>query len=502
VTTQPQPASAADAKAAPGTAHHPHHQLTFAALTVSALAFSVMQSLIIPALPSLEHSLHSSADAVAWLLTGYLLSAAICTPLLGRVGDMLGKKKVLVLILVVLTLGTLVSALATTFPIMLAGRIITGAGGAVFPLAFGIIRDEFPRERVVGGIGFLSSVLGVGVGLGIVLAGPIIVHLNYHWLYWVPLAICVVAVVTTVFFVPESPIRTPGRINTTGALLMSGWLVAGLVAVSEGPTVGWGKPAVIGLFVVAAALIPLWIRSENHSPTPLVDMKMMRIPEVWTTNLCALLFGFGMYVLFTVVPQFVETPTRYHYGLGATVTQSGVDLFPFAVAMLVVAPLTGRLSGAFGARRVLLAGCLFSASCYVVLVFWHAHTWQILIAAALLGVGIAMGYAAMSNLVVEAVPQSQTGIATGMNTNIRNIGAAVGAGVATSFVVSTLLANGTPAQHGYILAYVVSAFAMVIAAGTALLIPRHPVHEVNDADAASARAGGPAAVVATAAGIE
>ena len=212
-----------------------HYQLTFAVLTLSALAFSVMQSLIIPALPSLEHSLHASADAVAWLLTGYLLSAAICTPILGRVGDMMGKERVLAAILVVLTLGTLISALATTLPIMLAGRIITGAGGAVFPLAFGIIRDEFPRDRVVGGIGFLSSILGVGVGLGIVLAGPIIVHLNYHWLFWAPLVLCVIATVMTILFVPESPIRTPGRINTAGALLMSGWLVAGLLAVSEGP---------------------------------------------------------------------------------------------------------------------------------------------------------------------------------------------------------------------------------------------------------------------------
>ena len=479
-----------------------HYQLTFAVLSLSALAFSVMQSLIIPALPSLEHSLHSSADAVAWLLTGYLLSAAVCTPLLGRVGDMLGKERVLVAILVVLTLGTLISALATTLPIMLAGRIITGAGGAVFPLAFGIIRDEFPRDRVVGGIGFLSSILGVGVGLGIVAAGPIIVHLNYHWLYWAPLVLCVVATVTTILFVPESPIRTPGRINTTGALLMSGWLVAGLLAVSEGPTIGWGDPWVIGLFLLAAVLMVLWIRSENQSTSPLVDMKMMRIPEVWTTNLCALLFGFGMYVMFTIVPQFVETPTRNHYGLGASVTQSGLDLFPFAAAMLVVAPLTGRLSAAFGGRRVLLSGCLFSASSYVVLVLWHAHSWQILIAAGLLGIGIAMGYAAMSNLVVEAVPQSQTGIATGMNTNIRNVGGAVGAGVATSFVVSSLLRNGTPAEHGYLLAFVVSALALLVAGGTALLIPRHPVHEPTGAELAGAISGGAAAVVGSASGVE
>jgi MFS family permease len=227
-----------------------HYQVSFAVLSLAAMSYSMLQSLVIPALPSLEHSLHASADAVAWLLTGYLLSASIATPILGRVGDMLGKEKVLVVVLLVLSAGTLLSALATTLPVMLLGRVIQGAGGAVFPLSFGIIRDEFPARRVVGAIGFLSAILGVGAGLGIVLAGPIIVHLSYHWLFWIPLVPCLAAAMATVVFIPESPIRTPGRINVTGAVLMSGWLSAGLLGVSEGPVIGWGDPRVIGLFVL------------------------------------------------------------------------------------------------------------------------------------------------------------------------------------------------------------------------------------------------------------
>jgi EmrB/QacA subfamily drug resistance transporter len=450
-----------------------HYQVSFAVLSLAAMAFSLLQSAVIPALPSLEHSLHASSDAVAWLLTGYLLSAAIATPILGRVGDMLGKEKVLLVVLVVLSVGTLVSALATTLPIMLIGRVIQGAGGAVFPLSFGIIRDEFPPKRVVGAIGFLSSVLGVGAGLGIVLAGPIIVHLNYHWLFWIPLIMCLLAAVATVIFIPESPIRSPGRINVVGALLMSGWLVAGLLAVSEGPIIGWSRPAVIGLFVLAIVLLVWWVSAENRSASPLIDMKMMRIPEVWTTNLAALLFGFGMYVMFTIVPQFVETSARHGYGFSASVTQSGLDLLPFALAMLLVAPLTGRLSTAFGSRRVLLAACCFSAASYVVLVLWHEHTWEILVSSALLGIGVAMGFASMTNLVVEAVPQGQTGVATGMNTNIRNIGAALGAGIATSVVVGSLMPDGIPTEHGYILAFIISAAALVVAAGATLVIPRH-----------------------------
>src|SRR5262249_22007859 len=145
---------------------------------------------------------------------------------------------------------------------------------------------------------------------------------------------------------------------------------------------------------------------------------------------------------------------------GASVTQSGLDLLPFALAMLVVAPLTGRLSVRFGSRRVLLAACVFSAASYLVLVPWHAATIDVLIAAALLGVGVAMGFSSMTNLVVEAVPQTQTGVATGMNTNIRNVGAALGAGIATSIVVGDLLRDGVPAEHGYVVAFAVSSVAL------------------------------------------
>jgi EmrB/QacA subfamily drug resistance transporter len=450
-----------------------HYQATFAVLALAAMAFSLLQSDIIPALPSLEHSLHASADSVAWLLTGYLLSAAIATPILGRVGDMLGKERVLLLVLVVLSVGTLLSALATTLPVMLAGRVIQGAGGAVFPLAFGIIRDEFPPERVTGAIGVLSSVLGVGAGLGIVLSGPIITHLSYHWLFYIPLVFCLAAAIATGLFVPESPVRSPGRINVVGGLLMSAWLVSGLLGVSEGPTLGWSDPVVLGLFALTAVFLAWWVTYESRAANPMIDMKMMRITEVWTTNLAALLFGFGMYVMFTIVPQFVETPAAKGYGFGASVSQSGLDLAPFALAMLLVAPLTGRLSAAFGSRRVLLAACCVSSVAYVILIVWHTHTWDVYLSAACLGTGIALGFASMTNLVVEAVPVTQTGVATGMNSNIRNIGAALGAGVATSVVVGSLLADGSPAETGYRNAFVVSAVAMLVAAGATLAIPRH-----------------------------
>ena len=203
-------------------------------------------------------------------------------------------------------------------------------------------------------------------------------------------------------------------------------------------------------------------------------MNMMRIPAVWSTNLAALLFGFGMFVMFITVPQFVQTPAHEGYGFGASVTQSGLFLLPFAMAMLLVAPLTGRLAIAFGSKPLLFVGAVFSAASYGFLAVADSQPWNVYVAAGLLGMGIALGYASMANLIIEAVPANQTGVATGMNTNIRNIGAALGSGIATSIIVSNLLPGGFPTDHGYTVAFVVSAASLVIAALAALTIPNRP----------------------------
>src|SRR3954447_1712031 len=198
-----------------------------------------MQSLVVPALPNIQKSLHTSETSVSWMLTAYLLSASVATPIIGRLGDMYGKERLMMIILAVLSFGTLVSALASSIVPMLLGRTIQGAGGGIFPLAFGIIRDEFPRERVSQGIGLMSSLLGVGGALGVVMAGPIIQNLNYHWLFWLPLVAIVAATVMTHLFVPESPIKSPGHINWTAATLMSAGLVIVLLSISKTTSWGW-----------------------------------------------------------------------------------------------------------------------------------------------------------------------------------------------------------------------------------------------------------------------
>ena len=222
-------------------------------LALGGCAYALLQSLVVPALPVLQHDLHTSTSGVAWVFTSYLLAASVVTPIAGRLGDMFGKKRVLVIALAGLAAGTLLAALATSLPLMILARTIQGLGGAIFPLAFGILRDEFPPQRVAGGIALVSGLLGIGGGLGIVLAGPILQHLSYHWLFWIPLVVTSVATVAAIVLIPESTIRAPGIVHWLGGALLSAWLVALLVAVSEGADLALGLAARrLGLFIVSA----------------------------------------------------------------------------------------------------------------------------------------------------------------------------------------------------------------------------------------------------------
>jgi EmrB/QacA subfamily drug resistance transporter len=453
-------------------AHRQHYGLTFAVLALAGGTFALLQSLVAPALPEIQRDLHTTATAVAWVLTAYLLSASVFTPILGRLGDMFGKERMLVVALVVLGLGTLVAALATSIEVMIAGRVIQGCGGAVFPLAFGIIRDEFPRERVAHGIALISAILGIGGGLGIVLAGPIVDAFSYHWLFWFPLVAVVIATVATLLFVPESPIRAPGRINWLGAALLSAWLVALLVAISEGSSWGWGDPRTLGLLAAAAVLVAAWVWAESRSPEPLVDMRMMRIRGVWTVNAAAFLVGAGMYTSFILIPELVEMPTSTGYGFGSSVTQAGLFLLPSTMAMLLVSPLAGRMTARVGARLPLLIGSLCTAGAFAFLAVAHSQKWEFYAGAALLGVGIGLAFASLANLIVEAVRPDQTGVATGMNTVMRSIGGSVGSTIAASVIAGTVTAAGLPTEAGFTTAFAIACAACLLAAGAALAVPR------------------------------
>jgi EmrB/QacA subfamily drug resistance transporter len=448
------------------------YNLTLAVLVLSALAYALSQTLVAPALPEIQRELHTTTTMVTFVLTGYLLSASVATPIAGRLGDMFGKERMLVVTLAVFGLGSLVAALSHTIGMLIAGRVIQGAAGAVFPLAFGIIRDEFPPEKVATGIGLISATFGIGGGAGLVLSGVIVDHLSYEWIFWLALISAAVAVVATLLFVPESPIKSPAKIDWGGAALMSLGLVALLVAVSEGNTWGWSDARTIGLIALSAVVLVVWIRYERGVEQPLVDMEMMRERAVLTTNLTALLVGFGMFGSFILIPKFVEIPTAAGYGFGASVTEAGLFLLPSAAIMLFAGPVAGFLGTRFGSKLPLLLGTGVATFAFLFLAAFHSSRASIYVASVLLGVGIGFAFASMANLIVEAVEQRQTGVATGMNTIMRTIGGSLGGQIAASIVAGHVSsATGLPTESGFTAAFLLSGAGVAGAFACALAIP-------------------------------
>jgi MFS family permease len=447
--------------------------VTLAVLSLGAMAYSLLQSGVAPALPNIQHSLHSSETGASWVFTAYLLSASVGTPILGRLGDMYGKEKWLLYTLAGLAAGTLLAAVASSLPMLIFARVVQGFGGGIFPLAFGIVRDEFPRERVAGAIGLLSALLGIGGGLGVVLAGVIVKTLDYHWLFWIPLVAIVAAAILTWRLVPESPIRVPGRVNWAAAGLMAIGLSTVLIAVSQTARWGWGSPRTLGLVGGGTVVLGLWVAVELRSRDPLVDMRMMRLPGVWTTNLAAFLLGAGMFSSFILIPQFVETPASSGFGFGASITGGGLFLLPATIMLMVVGGLAGRVAARFGSKRALVAGSAFAMASFGMLVFLHVDPWNFYLSTALLGVGIGLAFAAMGNLIVEAVPPEQTGVATGMNTVLRTVGGALGAQIGATLIAGNIV-HGHAAEHGYNLAFLVSAIALLLGIVASLAVPGRP----------------------------
>ena len=367
--------------------------------------------------------------------------------------------------------------LATTLPVMIVARVIQGLGGAIFPLSFGIIRDEFPRDRVASGIALISGLLGIGAGLGIVLAGPILAHLDYHWLFWIPLVLIVITTVATVVFIPESPIRAPGTINWAGAILLSLWLVCLLLAISEAPTWGWLSARVIGLVVLAAVVAYVWVKAELRSPSPLVDMQMMRLRGVWTTNLTRLPDRLRDVQLVRADPPVRRDAEIDRLRLRVVRDAGGALHDPVddddAGLGAGRRPGVDALRAEGAARDRVVPDTLVA---FVLLTLQHSEHWHVYLSSVLLGWGVGFSFASMANLIVEAVRPDQTGVATGMNAVMRTIGGAIGGQVAASLLAATAIAGGLPGEKGYTLSFAVMALALVAAVGAALAVPGRPAH--------------------------
>jgi MFS family permease len=407
-------------------AERQNHNVTLAFLALAGLAYSLQQTMIVPALPSLQHDLHTSTAWATWLLTAFLLVSAVATPVLGKLGDQYGKERFLLISLLVFF------------------------------------------------VGMVSAILGVGGGLGLVLSGALVDYASWRWLFIVGAIFVGVATVGVWRYVPESPVKTPSRLDPPGVLLLSGLLVALLLALTEGPVWGWGSPRTVALFGASVVLSLLWVRTELRVPEPMVDMRMMAKRTVLFTNLTAIFTGFAMFGAFVLLPSLMQTHPggAIHYGFGLSPTATGLYLLPGGVLGFVAGPAAGRLGTRYGSRLPLVAGMLLSAAGIALLAVLHAHPLEISLGMVFIGVGVPFAFAAMAKLIVDAVRPSETGVATGMNTVMRTVGAVIGGQVGAAIVSADTLAHSSiPAESAFIAAFWVSAGIAVVGAVLARFIP-------------------------------
>lgn len=455
-----------------------------AVLLVACTSFALAQTVVIPALPAIAEAVGTSRATATWLLTAFLLSASVATPIVGKLGDIYGKGRVLAVVLLAFSVGGVLNAFADSIGVLIAGRVLQGVAGGVFPLAFGIVRDTFPREKVPGALGLVSAVFGIGGGIGLPMSGVIVEHLDVSWIFWVNV-LALPAAIAAYRIVPPQPPAPRARIDWLGAVLLSGALTSLLLGVSQASSWGWGSAATLGLLLGGLVVGAAWVVVESRLREPLIRMDVLRKPVVAATNLAGLLVGLSMFASFLTIPQFAQTPERYGYGFGASVTAAGLLLMPISLTQVLAGAYVGRFEARFGSRIVLAVGTLLSAASFAGMALAHDHPWQFVAAGALCGPGLTLSMASMANLVVTSVRRSEVGIATGLNTVTRTVGGAFGAAAAATILATHTVAAGTvPREAAYTATFALSAGAALLAFVAAMLVPT--VAKVRAAEAADA----------------
>ena len=443
----------------------------FLSLLLAGMAFALSQTVVSPALPEIQRQYGADAASAAWILTGYLLAASVATPIVGKLGDLFGRGKVLTVVLLIFAVGSAVCALAPSLPVLVVGRVIQGVGGGIFPLAFGIIRETFPPERVATAIGGISATFGIGGGVGLVIAGLIVSALDASWLFWLGL-MALPAAFAIWRYVPQEDTRPGAKVDWLGAALLSVALASLLYGLSKANEWGWGSPKVLALSLGGLVLAGLWGWFETKVDQPLVDMRVLRRRPVLMTNITAVLVGFSMFASFLLIPQLAQTNEKFGYGFSASVTGAGLLMLPSTLVMLVAGPWAGRLATRANSRLPLVVGTFFGMLAFASYALFHETEWQICIGGALLGVGIGFSFASMANLVVESVPREEVGVATGINTIMRSLGGALGAQLVASLLTAKTIANSSiPSEAAYTDAFIVAGVAAGLAVIAALSIP-------------------------------
>ncbi|MFF4897735.1 MFS transporter [Streptomyces sp. NPDC001068] len=464
----------------------PRPNAVVAVLALAGITVSLMQTLVIPIVPELPAFLHASASDAAWAVTATLLAAAVATPVAGRLGDMFGKRLMLLVSLALLVTGSVVAALSDTLVPMIVGRALQGLAASVVPLGISIMRDELPPERLAGSTALMSASLGVGGALGLPAAAFIADHFDWHVLFWTSAALGVVALALVVLLVPESSVRSGGRFDAVGAAGLAVGLVSLLLAVSKGADWGWASGTTLGLFALAVVVLTAWGLFELRTARPLVDLRTTARRQVLFTNLASIAFGFSMFAMSLVLPQLLQLPTQTGYGLGRSMMTVGLVMAPQGLVMMAFAPVSAAVTRAKGPKITLMIGAVIVAAGYGLNILLMSQVWHLVLVSCVIGAGVGFAYGAMPALIMGAVPASETAAANSLNTLMRSIGTSVAsavAGVILAHMTTSLGGLALPSENAFKSVMAVGAGAAVLALVLASFLPGRPPADARPAAA-------------------
>ncbi|MFF3259908.1 MFS transporter [Streptomyces sp. NPDC002932] len=443
--------------------------LAFAGITVA-----VMQTLLVPVIKDLPALLDTDPSNATWVMTATLLAGAVSTPIMGRLGDLNGKRKMLLASLAVMVIGSLICAFTDDLVIMIVGRALQGFAMGAIPLGIGIMRDELPREKLGSAMALMSSSIGVGGGLALPAAALVAQHTDWHTLFFGSAGLGVLAMGLTVLAVPEPVLRAPGRFDITGALGLSAGLVLLLLPITKGSDWGWTSPTTLGLVAAGLVVLLAWGVFELRSDAPLVDLRTTARREVLLTNLASIMVGVAFYAVSLVLPQLLQLPLSTGYGLGQSMVVAGLCVAPLGLTMMLVAPLYARLSARYGPKVSLMLGMAVIAIGYGAGLGLMSAAWQTVVIAVVLGAGIGLAYSSLPALIIGAVDASETGAATGLNTLMRSIGTSVSSAVIGMVLAHTSTQMGSvavPSMQGFRTSFMIATGAVLAGLVLAAFLP-------------------------------
>ncbi|MFE6776878.1 MFS transporter [Streptomyces sp. NPDC057702] len=446
-----------------------------AVIALSGVVVSLMQTLVVPIIPQLPRLLDAEPSDASWVITATLLAAAVVTPIAGRLGDMYGKRKVLIGSLVLLVAGSVLCAVSSGLVPVIVGRVLQGLATGVIPVGISMLRDTLPAPRVGGAVALVSASLGVGGAIGLPLSAAIVDHADWHVLFWLAAGLGAACLVLVVALLPAPPSRAAQRFDVPGAIGLAVGLVLLLLPVTKGGDWGWTSGTTLGLFAGGVVALVLWAAYEMRVAQPLVDLRVTVRRPVLFTNLASVLVGFAMYAMSLTLPQLLQSPEATGYGLGQSTLMAGLALAPGGLVMMALSPVSTRITARHGARTSLLIGVGVIGLGYAAGLFLMGQVWQIVVTAVIVSGGVGIAYAAMPALIMDAVPVTETASANGVNALMRSIGTSTSSAVMAAILSNMTLRLGpaeVPTERGFQVTYVVAMAAAAVGLLLTLAIPR------------------------------